>query len=463
MPVDCTSPRETRKTPLELIANELDANDPLRDPVPERVHMPLDSPPGQLLRQMEPHGWSPLGLQHPPFPLQYPRDLPPFTNTHLLRTAFLKVNKRLEWLGDALVGLAITTSLHKHVTDLTKRIVDDIPKILRAKYFLGHLALLYGLQLHSVATDKSSRKFPLGLEKMSDIFEAFVGAAALEFGTDSALAWLEDMLDPWVASMCSRGLAVAEADVPRQTKVKYDLYTRDSDGVPAVLQPGSYMGMHDAILDAFGPSRTGLSVAQSADRGRPLLSSAPETWPTLDWSGVELDDAYPPLPPPFDLLDASHLTASLTDVWCLLRFEPSIVCDQRYKWLGHHLCNMVITLVAIQRFESTPAAHLNNIRTECLDPPLLGRLGLMFQLDRHIATITRPDARTAQVHLVRVAGSFRALVGAVYLQFGWRALLNWLEPLFWPWLIAAQEGRLRSSSAAKHQTAPRSCDTSVSS
>jgi mannose-6-phosphate isomerase-like protein (cupin superfamily) len=49
---------------------------------------------------------------------------------------------------------------------------------------------------------------------------------------------------------------------------------------------------------------------------------------------------------------------------------------------------------------------------------LLGRLGLVFGLDRFILKIRRADDVTSTVHFSQVEGSFRALVGAVFLEFG---------------------------------------------
>jgi hypothetical protein len=174
----------SRRTPLQLIAHRLAPDDPLRHPDPSRVLIPLSSSPSELLRHLDGRpSWYPLKAEFPSFPPGYPPDLEPFPDPSLLRRAFFKdSSKPLEWLGDALLGLAVSDSLHRHVPDCNKRATDDVLTLLCGKSHLGHMALLYGLQWYRTVRDDTPRSFPPGSVKMSDIFEAFVGAAALQFG-----------------------------------------------------------------------------------------------------------------------------------------------------------------------------------------------------------------------------------------------------------------------------------------
>ncbi|KAJ7124893.1 integral peroxisomal membrane peroxin-domain-containing protein [Mycena epipterygia] len=135
--------------PIQLISHLLPQDHPLRYSVPERIRLPLNSPPSALLCQLDGPNWPALPVAYPAFPPEYPPDLGAFSDTQLLCTVFFSgQNKRVEWLGDVLVEVAIAGSIHRHVPDLNKRIADDVFDLLCSGNHLGHLALLYGLQLY---------------------------------------------------------------------------------------------------------------------------------------------------------------------------------------------------------------------------------------------------------------------------------------------------------------------------
>ncbi|KAF7365184.1 hypothetical protein MVEN_00390000 [Mycena venus] len=421
-----------RETPLQLIAYKLSRDNPLRNPVPER-------------NRLASHCFS-VPIISP----EYPSDLPAFTDVALLCTVFSSTqNKRLEWLGDAIVDVAITDSLHRHVSDPNARITNEVANLLWEENFLGHFALLYGLQLHCPVHAAKSRRTIPSAGRMCDVFEAFVGAACLEFGGVRVLTWLADLFDPWVATLCASGLGVASSDVTSTIQSQYRWFSRAINDVPAVLLPLSWPGEDVGAMNAFGPPRVGLWAAQMGC-ARTLLDSAPRDWPPLDSTLVYLRDDYPPFPPEFHAKDAPALTAALTHVFCRLRFGPDVHFDQRYKWLGLHLCKAAITAIATEKLSSASAAELDDVRIECTNSALLARLGLLFGLNKYICRIRRADEQELPLlQLTQLERTFCAFVGVVYTQFGWAELLDWLDPLFWPWIQSAWEGRLRASKFAE--------------
>ncbi|KAF8210499.1 hypothetical protein K438DRAFT_159925 [Mycena galopus ATCC 62051] len=229
-----------------------------------------------------------------------------------------------------------------------------------------------------------------------------------------------------------------------------------ADGSPPAISPPYWPGPNLVAIAAFGPARVGLLAAKQ-NNARGLLESVPADWPPFDFSGVVLPTDYPPLPPVFLDADASILTAALTDVSCRIQFGSAVQFDQRYKWLGYQLCRAALAVLATQTLPSTASADLDAIRTECQAQSVFARLGLLFGLDKYVYRIRRADDSSA-VGLALVAGSFRSLVAAVYVQFGWKRLLSWLEPLFNPWIRAAADGRLQESIGAKSQRRARRLD-----
>ncbi|KAJ7368409.1 hypothetical protein DFH08DRAFT_831339 [Mycena albidolilacea] len=440
----------SRRTHLQLIAHRLAPDDPLRHPDPSRVLLPLSSSPSELLHQLDGRPcWPPLKAEFPSFPPGYPPDLDPFPDPSLLRRAFFKdSSKPLEWLGDALVGLAVSDSLHRHVPDCNKRATDDALTLLWDKNQLGHMALLYGLQCYRIV-DRSVRSLPPGVDKMSDIFEAFVGAAALQFGCPTVLNWLATLFDPWVATACLTGCGVASGDAPSTVRSKFQRYWTPLDGVPHAMVPPAWPGPNRAAMSAFGPARVRVCID-----ARSLLQTTPLDWPPLDINQVDLPEEYPPWPPVFTDPDMPLLNAALTHVNCRLKFGADVPSNQRYKWLGQHLYRTVLTVIAVKTLSAVLVAELNDARVECTNPALLGRMALVFGLQRYVYQVRRAND-SSETRLEEMEGSFRALVGAVYVRFGWTELFKWLEPLLLPWIRAAVEGKFQQSKIASHHRQAR--------
>ncbi|KAF8146963.1 hypothetical protein K438DRAFT_1868354, partial [Mycena galopus ATCC 62051] len=271
--------------------------------------------------------------------------------------------------------------------------------------------------MHSPLRASERTRHPAAV-RMSDVFEAYVGAVAIQFGCDWALHWLAGLFDPWVANLCGSGRGVGNHDIKPVCQAEFDKYMASPDGIPPAIVPPDWPGPNLVAIAAFGPARAGLLAAKQ-NNARGLLESVPDVWPPFDFSKVVLPTDYPPLPPVFLDADAAILTAALTDVSCRIQFGTAVQFDQRYKWLGYQLCRAALTVLATQTLPSTASADLDAIRTECQAKSLFARLGLLFGLDKYVYHIRRADD-TAAVGLALMEGSFRSLVGAVYLQFGQR-------------------------------------------
>jgi hypothetical protein len=144
-------------------------------------------------------------------------------------------------------------------------------------------------------------------------------------------------------------------------RARYERLAQHNSDTPTLLEPSCWPGINAGALAAFGPARLGFLPLQLG-YARAKLDSAPQEWPELDCKRVPLDDDYLPLPPEFDPTDDEHaqaLTAALTHVFCRLRFQVDLCSDQRYKWLGQHLCKAAITLAACRKLSSVSAADLD--------------------------------------------------------------------------------------------------------
>ncbi|KAJ7904622.1 hypothetical protein B0H14DRAFT_2663691, partial [Mycena olivaceomarginata] len=359
----------------------------------------------ELLRHLDGRpSWYPLKAEFPSFPPGYPPDLEPFPDSSLLRRVFFKdSSKPMEWLGDA------SYSLHRHVPDCNKRATDD---------------------WYRTVWEDTPRSFPPGSVKMSDIFEAFVGAAALQFGCPTVLNWLATLFDPWVATACLTGCGVACGDASSTARHKFQRYWATRDGVSHAMVPSAWPGPNRAAMSAFGPARVRVCIDV-----RSLLRTTPLDWPPLDIGQVDLPEEYPPWPPVFTDADTPLLTAALTHVNCRLKFGTDVPSDQRYKWLGQHLYKTALTVIAVKTLSAAPVAELNDAR-------------------RYVYQVRRAND-SSEARLEEMEGSFRALVGAVYVRFGWTELFKWLEPLLLPWIRAAVEGKFQQSKIASHHRQAR--------
>ncbi|KAJ7468433.1 hypothetical protein B0H11DRAFT_2238967 [Mycena galericulata] len=436
------------RTPVEAIAHLLPPTHFLRNPIPARFRVPLDSDPETLLRQLDDlPNWPKVDISNHCFPDVYPPAAPLIDAESLCTVYTTGENAVFEWLGDAVIEAAQAVCTY-HLTSIPG--VCRTPGVrvvaaLVAKPFLAHLSLLYGLQLHDYVSPKLVGDTMPGMERMCDIFESYVGAAALHCGFQETIDWLELLLRPWAAALCSAG----EFKVPK-VQGKYDARIR------------SFAGDKVAPLDSLavqpvfpGAPAITLSVA-SRESVRELLARDIPKWYAIDASRVRFPHVYPP---PFPALATVHidpLTEALTDILCRIHFgqnDEGIRSNERYRAVGGRLYALALTKVAIEQLPTATPAELDAVRVECINKDLVVRLGLLLHLDRHLRLLrTVGDTSTSLSH-TQCADAFYALVGMIHLQTGWSELNAWLDELLSPWVLAAADGTFRASISAANARA----------
>ncbi|KAJ7727753.1 hypothetical protein B0H16DRAFT_1590127 [Mycena metata] len=449
MPMNLSIPVAGRKTPLEAIAHLLPDTDLLRDPIPTRWRVGLNADPAVLLKQLDEEidtPWPPLELLElkPEFPHGYPPEMPTFHNDpKRLRSAFHSgENRRLEWLGDAVVGAVLFSCIYRSHERASAPLNTDFVGKLVGPQLLGHLGLLYGMQLHDFMTSKTNRSTVPAMERVCDSFEAVVGANVLSFGFEHTRDyWLGPLLQPWV-----------------------NLFTGTS--TDSVFVSSTARSLHQKIIAGFdqvpvGPCRslnldTSSFILPRNANGSPRLSAADllaelgadgAAWDEVDASRVIFPPAYPPAAPCLADTSPSALAAAMTDI--TYRIEFGCTPNTGYRALGLHLCRAAVTELIVKRFESANPAEMVTIQSECLDERLLGRLGFLFNLHRHLRVLRSAQDDSYYITARQSTDAFQALVGVLYLTIGWAPLSTWLGQLFTPWMEATNDGRLRAFPGAQ--------------
>ncbi|KAJ7357088.1 hypothetical protein DFH08DRAFT_850995 [Mycena albidolilacea] len=353
----------------------------------------------------------------------------------MLHEAFDKaLNGRLEWLGDAVVGAAIVLSTSRLLSKPNHSMHQGILKALGARSHLAHLALLYDLQLHDLHPELQSGS--PGIEKMCKLFETFVAAVAVDLGIPYALRWLQDLVDPWVVEY----IAVHHASIPGRDMRRYQALVREN---PELARVSADIGMNASAIAAFGPG--------SASRRRlACWRVALNSQSSIDASKVHFDDAYPPRPPEFTCDDGQLLSNATTTIcggfW---DFGDAAPGNDGHQWVGRNLIKLAITHICFKKLHSNPASELDGVRIECMDSALMNCFALMFQLDVHVRRWHPKGNASSALTASQCAAGFCALIAATYLRHGWDALMQWLDPLLSPWILAAGAGDFRASRAAE--------------
>ncbi|KAJ7713249.1 hypothetical protein B0H16DRAFT_1743493 [Mycena metata] len=446
----------SRQTPLQAIAHLLSDDDLLRDPIETRWKISLDSTPRKLLTQLdheEDPPWPPLALLRdiPEFPSNYPPDIPSFTKQpRRLCTAFTSgENKALEWLGDSVIEIVLALCVYGTTTLASTPVKIDFFTKLVGKDLLGHLGLLYGMQLH----DFQGRPELPAMERVCDSFEAVVGASLTTFGQSAdpsitaplnplkgfpeTFKWLGPLLDPWVK------IYIVESP---QTFVNSDGHKKYAQAIRRFQDvPIKQLSPVHLNAESFTP-RSDPSQLSVQDVRSELGGGSGRTWVHIDASRVIFPPGYPYPPPGLAELEPAAVSAAMTDVGCHLHF--GVPPNTGYHTLGLRLCKMAVTKLAYDKMCLSPA-QMVIIRKECLDEPLFARLGFLLKLHRHLRVLRseNDDSHFITAHQSREA--FEALVGLVYLTIGWDRLFVWLEHLFLPCMEATRDGRLRASRGAQ--------------
>jgi len=119
-------------------------------------------------------------------------------------------NQRLEFLGDAVLQLAVTTELYRRFPELPEGRLTVLRARLVNRYHLQGLAQDLGLGDHLILGrgEENSQGRQRG-SILADAMEAVIGAVYAEAGWDAARIILDRLLEPSLAAISEEGDAVA--------------------------------------------------------------------------------------------------------------------------------------------------------------------------------------------------------------------------------------------------------------
>lgn len=135
-----------------------------------------------------------------------------FESQDLLKTAFthrsyineinepnLEHNERLEFLGDAVLELAVTSYLFENYPDSAEGVLTAYRAALVRTETLSKVALELGFNDHLLLSKGEARDIGRARNYiLANTFEAFVGAAYLDQGYDAAEAFIHRFLTPFM-------------------------------------------------------------------------------------------------------------------------------------------------------------------------------------------------------------------------------------------------------------------------
>ncbi|KAJ7697756.1 hypothetical protein B0H14DRAFT_3038405 [Mycena olivaceomarginata] len=436
-----------RQTAVQAVAKNLPPKHILVRFIHQRFRVSLDEEPQAVLSQFdnEPH-WTPIA-KYPPFPHNYPPSMPVMRDADLVCTAFTPgSNAVIEWLGDALIRTAAVACVWNQARDCDDHQNNTTIAYLCSEPFLAHLAIFYGLHLHE-HSEGQPRVIP-SMARMCDTFESLVGAVASDTADNSdphrgylaALDWVQDLFDPWVAALCTPADSYKAPRISSVARRMYESCLRKFGSVPIASMGPPVVDAQGLVYGSEAPS----VADEHRDWMAEILGPRPN-WRNIDAMGISFPTDYPPAPPSLAAVNINTLTTVFTDV--LYRIH-----------IGHDICRLAVTALATAQLPTAAPGLLNEVRLECMEADLLARLGLLLRLDRYLRVLRPATADSADVYPRESADVFYAVVAVVYLEYGCAELLQWLDKLFSPWIIAAGDGTLRQSVAAEKTRQSRVLD-----
>lgn len=131
-----------------------------------------------------------------------------FENTRLLEEALTHAskleahNERLEYLGDAVLGLVVAEELYRRFPDAREGRLTEMKSLLVSRQTLGRVAARMGLQEHIQTGNSLIVRKSLPRSVLGNALEAILGAIYLDAGPErgldearkAALRWLEPEL-----------------------------------------------------------------------------------------------------------------------------------------------------------------------------------------------------------------------------------------------------------------------------
>lgn len=105
-------------------------------------------------------------------------------------------NERLEFLGDAVLNLAIATYLFERYPDENEGFLTKMRTKLVNGNMLGHLCGLLGFDTYLVISKQIEENIGRkNVKLLEDCFEAFLGSIYLEGGFEAAYTWITELVE----------------------------------------------------------------------------------------------------------------------------------------------------------------------------------------------------------------------------------------------------------------------------
>ncbi|KAF7317061.1 hypothetical protein HMN09_00440700 [Mycena chlorophos] len=398
-----------RQTPLERLADRIPRTYRQRNPIPQRMRVPLDSSPADILTQMDNiHSWQPpLARPLPEFPPSYPPEFPPVMDAELLCLAIGSPhNIRLEWIGDTIVKVAVYEFLREARSPSRLPLEVDINSWIVGESVLARLALLYGLHLHECGQCGDS-DIPKR-ERMCRVFEAFVGAVATSLGMPVAIRWLGLLFQPWLAPY---GIAPSYNQRPPWELASQpipDAFNRSQlDWLTVELSKYSDLDISHVHLPADYPGQAPMSPEDLESMMQQVFRDG------------RIDGVYASLGEPVFRLVISTLIVSRVDVGLRLNSAEKFKARSSSWASAYFLCRP------------------QNIREGMSCIELLSRFGLVCGVHRYMR-LTMPGRGVTGWYIspAQSKKAFFALMAYVFVNKGFETLETWMAPFFGPWIDA---------------------------
>jgi ribonuclease III len=109
---------------------------------------------------------------------------------------------------------------------------------------------------------------------------------------------------------------------------------------------------------------------------------------------------------------------------------PELESNERLEFLGDSVVNLVAAGMVYERYPAASEGELTLLRTALINTGSLAALARRFELGRYIRLGKGEDRSGARERDGLLADTFEALVAALYLDGGFEAVRQFLEPLF---------------------------------
>ncbi len=122
-----------------------------------------------------------------------------------LATSRLESNERLEFLGDAVLGMVVCEYLHNKFDDLLEGEMTKIKSTVVSRRVCAKVAFKIGLDEVLRLGKGMSNRAALPGSVVAAVYEALIGALYIDGGMDVAKKFILDQLEPWIERAAESG------------------------------------------------------------------------------------------------------------------------------------------------------------------------------------------------------------------------------------------------------------------